>query len=502
MEWLRRFRRLIAAHEAELCQLLEDELHRPRHQALLGEIAPLLSSLEWLEDAAPRLLRDRVVTGSPWWMRGTRVLERREALGHVGIIASWSNPLFVLGVQLAQAIAAGNSVIVKPCERCPKTHVRLLELGVSAGLPEGVLSWTGATREAGANMLVTRQFDHVLFTGSNDVGQRVAQTLAKTLTPITLEMSGRDSAFVLEDADPRKAAAALWGSIMYAYGQYSVAPRRVMVMERVYESFIKEMMKFASVGSEVKLVDGPTAQKCKELVSKALARGARDAGMLQAVAPKFGTNLPGDEVNDRFRPTVLIDCEPSMEVVEGRHFGPLLAVIKCHSLEEALAIHQRCDQHLAASVYTKNARTGRRLAQHLGVSNVLINDSVVPMMHPGLAFGGVGAAGIGVSRGEEGLLSLTHPVYITVSAHNVARYAQEPKAWHMRWATRIVRLWHQASKAQRSDKGKVLPDGSSILPVQQKGQGGTWAVGMPVYENSPLRAVHANQSPKSKADAA
>ena len=212
LAWVVRFRRLVAASEQRLCQLLAEELHRPRQEALLTDVAPLLVTLKWLEDGAPRLLRDREIAGRPWWDLGSRAVERRMGLGRIAIIAPWRYPVASLGAQIAHAIAAGNSVVVKPSERCPKTHTRVLELAIEAGLPAGVLSWTGTSSEAGANLLATLEFDHVVYSGSAEVGQSVAQACARNMTSMTRDIPGRDSVFVLEDAHSRKAARAVWGA--------------------------------------------------------------------------------------------------------------------------------------------------------------------------------------------------------------------------------------------------------------------------------------------------
>jgi acyl-CoA reductase-like NAD-dependent aldehyde dehydrogenase len=462
LAWVVRFRRLIAAYEKQLCALVEQEVHRPRHESLFTEVAPLLANLAWLEDASSRLLRDREVPGAPWWKYAPTALERRVPLGRVGVIATWSNPLLSLGTQIAHALAAGNSVVVKPSEKCPKTHTRLLELAVEAGLPPGVLSWTGAAREAGANMLQTQPFDHVVFTGSAEVGERICNTLVKTMTPATLSFGGRDSVFVLEDADARRAARTVWGALNLHGGQTAVTPRRVMVVGQAYEKFIKELIRLASKGQEVELIDESASQRCRDLVGKALGRGARDAGLLTPMPPRLGSNVPREESTRRFRVTALIDCEPGMEVVEGTHYGPLAAVLKCANVEEAVAIHNRSDQHASVSIFTKKPGAAATLASRLHVSAVLVNDCVTPMTHPGIS--GATAGGQGVVGGEEGLLAMTRPVTVTISGFTAAKYAAPIKPWKVEWASRLLRWWYEAGRAKRHGLGKVLPSGVSTLP--------------------------------------
>ena len=179
--WLSRFRRTVASREDRLVNLIMLETRKPRHEALLHDLAPFLGACTWLEGRAAGLLAPRVLRGGPFWLLGTRVVERRAALGKVAIIATWNYPVYLLGVQLIQALVAGNSVVVKPSERCPRTQLYLLQLAFDAGLPPGVLSWVGHGREVGANLLTTQRFDHVIFTFSspNKVGQGVSPDLIR-----------------------------------------------------------------------------------------------------------------------------------------------------------------------------------------------------------------------------------------------------------------------------------------------------------------------------------
>ncbi len=480
--WLLRFQRLVAAAQPRLCQLIQEETAKPAHEALIADVACLLGACKWHYRHGQSLLGDRVVSDAPFWLRGMRIAERRAPLGKVGIIATWNYPVQLLGIQLIQALVAGNTVVVKPSERAPRTQTKLLELAIEAGLPTGTLTWVGATREAGANMLATQKFDHVIFTGSTEVGQRIAQSLSKTMTPATFELSGRDSAFILEDANVSHAAKALWASICLNAGQTCMAPRRALVIgpDRVYDKLVQKFAKLAKGAATLDMIDEHAAQRCKELTAKALASGARDVSTLSTKAAQDARpgNGPEGTVADetlsrRFKPTVLINCNPFGEVVDGRHFGPLLAVVRCASLEEALAIHRRCDQHLTTSVFTRNTKAGNLLAQRLGSTNFMINDCIMPTAHPAVSVGGRGLSGIGVSRGSEGFLAMTRPVYISTSSKGIAAFAKHTAkgmpAWQSELFASTLRWWYGAKHA-----GKDVPkagtqseksDSNAPLPV-------------------------------------
>ncbi|MBL8991551.1 MAG: aldehyde dehydrogenase [Phycisphaerae bacterium] len=405
LAWVRAFRRLVATHQDELVALVAQETHKPPFEALTADILPLLVSCRWHERRAAGLLRPRRVRGKGWFAPGQRHWVHREPVGLVGIIATWNYPLQLLGIQLVQALVAGNRVVVKPSEHAPNSQQRLMELAVAAGLPHGVLRWTEATRDAGPRMLDHERPDHVIFTGSTRVGRQVAAWAAQSLTPTTLELSGHDSALVLADADPALAARAIWNGVVMNAGQTCMAPRRVLVDRSIYDRFLDALAPLAAGARPLRLIDDAPAARCWELASSALADGARSlSGVLERPDGPW------------IRPLAMVDCPPKAALVDGDHFGPVVAVVPVSGLEDALRVHRRGGQHLSASVYTRDVAAARHAAAALGASYVTINDTVLPTVHPATGIGGRGLSGWGVSRGDEGLLAMTRAVTISATS--------------------------------------------------------------------------------------
>jgi acyl-CoA reductase-like NAD-dependent aldehyde dehydrogenase len=404
LDFVRSFRKTLVKNRAELCDLVSSEIHKPAFECLTSDIVPVLAACKHLEKHASALLAPKRLGYTPFWLKGTDLRIHREPLGRVAIIATWNYPIQLLGIQLVEAIVAGNTVVVKPSERSPRTHGRLIELAQECGLPPGLLTSTHATREAGANLLAAEKFDHVLFTGSTAIGKKIAQTLAGSLTSLTLELSGRDSALVLDDADPVLAAKCIWGAVCINGGQSCIAPRRALVHESVYEPFCETLRSLAAKTPPRTLIEAGSAELCYSLVSDAVAAGGRDASGT--------TPTPADGV---WRPTAIIDCPRESALAQGHHFGPALAVIKYTHEDDALAIHQSCDQHLAVSIFTQSSARVRRLLASLKATNVIINDCILPTAHPEASIGGRGESGLGISRGSLGLLALTRPVFVSQS---------------------------------------------------------------------------------------
>jgi aldehyde dehydrogenase (NAD+) len=405
-------RRRLAEHRDSQCALMEAEVGKPPFEAFTADILPVLTACRWHEKHAARVLAPRRLTGGGLATMGQSHRRTRVPLGRVGIIATWNYPVGLLGVQLVQALAAGNEVVVKPSEHTPRTQRALVEHFRAAGVPASALAILPADRDAGRAMLAGEPgfggengFDKVVFTGSTRVGRAIAEVLAPSLTPSTLELSGRDSAFVLADADPRLAARSIWWAATVNAGQTCMAPKRALVDRAVYPAFVRALLPLASGARPRRLISAEAARAAFDEASAAVAAGGRSAsGVLE---PPEGPWL---------RPLAILDCPEDADLVAGRCFAPVLAVVPVDSLDHALAVHARVDQTLATSVFTRRPRSARAdLAPRLGSTTVTINDCVLPTAHPATSIGGVGASGWGVSRGREGLLAMTRPVFVSTT---------------------------------------------------------------------------------------
>jgi acyl-CoA reductase-like NAD-dependent aldehyde dehydrogenase len=399
--WLRRFGDTLGRHVDELCTLVSSELGKSEWEVLSTELMPLVASVKWHRRSLRRALRPRTLRGGAIWQLSQRHRLHRVPKGTVGIIATWNYPLQLLGIQLVQAIAAGNRVVVKPSEQAPRSQLRLLELARDAGLDGDRLRWTEATREAGAQLL-EEPLDHVIFTGSTEVGRIVARTCADRLISSTLELSGRDSALVLADADPELAARSIWNGVVMNAGQTCMAPRRVLVDHSVSVRFTDELARLSKCTEPVRMVRPEEVSHCLRLVRDAEAAGGRSLAD------------HAEPVDERtIRPTAVVDSPPDCELSAGRHFGPVLAVTSCQDLDEMLELHGACGQKLATSVYARSREQVGQLTEVLGSGVVTFNDTVVPTGHPAAPITGRGESGWGASRGLEGLLELTRPVVVS-----------------------------------------------------------------------------------------
>ena len=213
----RKLRHLLVEHVDRLCLTVTQDIGRPAHEVLATDVLPTADALRFLERHTKRILRAKRIPASmrPWWLLGERETIYRRPLGIVGIIGTWNYPILLNAVTLAQAFVAGNGVVWKPSELTPACAEFLHELILQAGFPAELFVRLPADRESGA-MLLEADVDHVIFTGSANVGRKIAARLGERLIPCTLELSGCDAMLVLDNGDPILAARAAWFAISTA----------------------------------------------------------------------------------------------------------------------------------------------------------------------------------------------------------------------------------------------------------------------------------------------
>jgi acyl-CoA reductase-like NAD-dependent aldehyde dehydrogenase len=302
---------------------------------------------------------------------------------------------------VAIALACGDAVVLKRSELTPLAAEEIARVFRDAGLPEGVLQVIhGDGRVGGA--LVSAGVDKIFFTGSVGTGRTVMRAAADTLTPVVLELGGKDPMIVLEDADVDLAArGAVWGAFANA-GQVCASVERAYVHENVAQDFIGQVVHQAEAlrtGSHDEpgvdlgpLVSARQYEIVKGLVDDAVAGGAR-----------ILTGGPDPRGGWFYRPTVLIDVRPDMRIMREEIFGPVLPVLTVRSEDEAVSAANDSDFGLSASVWTKSARRALCIAERLQAGSVWVNDHMYSHNAPQLPWGGVKQSGFGRTHSKHGV---------------------------------------------------------------------------------------------------
>src|SRR5689334_97986 len=312
----------------------------------------------------------------------------------VGIIAPWNYPVANLLMDAIAALAAGCAVLLKPSERTPLTAELLLRGWLDSGAPEVMAIVQGAREAVEA---VVDNSDYIQFTGSSATGAKVMERAARRLTPVSLELGGKDPMIVLEDADIELAAhAAVWGAFFNA-GQTCVSVERVYVLEPVYDQFVKAVVRDvqalqvgAGDGHNLGgLIDEQQLAVTERHVREAVAAGARVL---------TGGQLPRGSGNF-YPPTVLVDVDHSMACMTEETFGPTLPIMKVSSVEEAVRLANDSPYGLSASVFSKDVDRAKAVALQLDCGAVNVNDVISNLMCTTAPMGGWKTSGIGARFG-------------------------------------------------------------------------------------------------------
>ena len=346
------------------------------------------------------------------------VLTFREPIGVAALITPWNFPLNIASWKIAPAIAAGNTVVLKPASLSPLSVLRYAELGLEAGLPPGVLNVLPGPGSAVGDALVEHPFvGKVGFTGSTEVGIEIARKAAGTVKRVTLELGGKSACVVFADADLEKAGRIAPFAVFENAGQDCCARSRLLVEASAKDELLEHYVAATRAIVVGKPEDnatqmGPLVSSAqRETVEGYVARGLEEGATLL----EGGSRPVGDGLGAGFylRPTILDDCTNEMVVAREEIFGPVVSVIEFETEEEAIRLANDTPYGLSGSLWTRDGARQLRVARALrtGAIGVNSNSSVFPQA----PFGGYKQSGVGKELGMEGLVHNTELKSVFVS---------------------------------------------------------------------------------------
>ncbi|MEZ4452156.1 MAG: aldehyde dehydrogenase family protein [Nannocystaceae bacterium] len=397
----------LLGHTDELCQVIARDAGKTLENAVLGEIWPVCEKLRHTiahgeDDLAP----ERVSSGL---LAHKSATIEYHPLGVIGVICPWNFPLQNVLAPAIPALFAGNAVVIKVSEWTSWSAARFQAIFDEAldavGQPRDLVQVICGYAETG-KALVHAGVDKIVFTGSMQNGRRVLEESAKTLTPVILELGGKDPMIVCEDADLDRAVHAALAGTFIASGQMCLAAERVLVNAAVYDDFVERVVAIAGQLRQAPPLTGPEpvdvgamtmpgqVDIVERLVGDAVAHGAR-IRVGGRRSPIHGGNF--------YEPTVLTDVDPSMAIAREETFGPVMSIFRVADDDEAIAIANSVDYGLGSTVFSRDPVRAHRIARQLSAGSTTINDFSMAYMANALPFGGVRGSGFGRLNGREGI---------------------------------------------------------------------------------------------------
>ncbi|ABL82090.1 MULTISPECIES: aldehyde dehydrogenase family protein [unclassified Nocardioides] len=394
---LRRFAAVVDAHVDELAEL---EVRNAGHTwgNARWEAGNVRDCLNYYAGAPERLFGRQIP------VPGGVDVTFHEPLGVVGIIVPWNFPMPIAGWGFAPALAAGNTVVLKPAELTPLTALRIGELALEAGLPEHVLSVVAGKGSVVGERFVTHPLVRkVCFTGSTEVGKRIMAGCAEQVKRVTLELGGKSANIVFADADIDAAAASAPYAVFDNAGQDCCARSRILVERSAYDEFLSKLQP-AVEGLRV-LDPGDEASEMGPLISA--QQKAAVTGYLDEVEVAFAGSVPGGPVAEGFwvPPSVVTVDDPATRIWREEVFGPVVAVMPFDDDADAVAKANDTEYGLSGSIFTSDLGRGLRVARAVEAGNLSVNShSSVRYWTP---FGGYKQSGLGRELGPDAPMAFT-----------------------------------------------------------------------------------------------
>jgi len=398
---IRKIKRYIVSNMESLVEGLSADLGKTKSEALLMEIFPILDCIVYYEKNAASILADESIK-TPLALRGKKSYVFYEPLGTVLVIAPWNAPFTLSLIPIISAILAGNTVIYKPSEIAAYSGMLIEKILKESGVEPGLVTIVYGKGSEIGDTLIEGKPDKIFFTGSTTTGRVIMEKAAKYLIPVELELGGKDPMIVFEDAFLERAAnAAVWGSL-FNCGQVCVSIERIYVQESMYDEFVNRIVnqvKNIKQGWDTKgefdigcLASEDQVKIVQNHIADAIQKGAK---ILTGGKRKAKTLF--------FEPTVIVNVDHSMKIMQEETFGPVVSIMKFTTEDEVIRLANDSVYGLNASVWTKDKAKALRISRALIAGGVSINNALMIQANFNLPYGGVRQSGFGRYHGPYGL---------------------------------------------------------------------------------------------------
>lgn len=449
--YLLRFRDIMLERTGALARLISEEVGKPQIEGITTELLEAADMINYYVKHAQRLLADEPVS--------LHLLKHRKSylhyvpLGVIGIISPWNFPFLISLSETITALMAGNTVVLKPSELTPLCGQAVGDLFVAAGLPENVFQVIHGEGPTGA-ALVKSGVDKICFTGGGPTAKRIMSAAAENLTPVVLELGGKDPMIVCADADIERAArGAVWGAFANC-GQVCASVERVYVHKSVADTFIRrtvELTRKLRVGMAADGADVDVGSMVHERQVQTVERQVKDA-IEKGATLLHGGKRPVGLAGPFYEPTILVNVDHSMEVMREETFGPVLPIMVVEDDEEAIRLANESNLGLDAYVFSKDGAHADRLARRIEAGTVMVNDVIAAYGTPETPWGGVKQSGTGRVHG--GALGLKEFCQVRHVMGERVRLPMKRELWWFPYHQSQIPLYRRAIKLLFGGKGR------------------------------------------------
>ena len=392
---------LLENHQQEILKALSKDLGKPATEAFF-EIIAVKQEIKLAQKSLSNWMKTRQIN-VPVSLKPAQALVQPDPLGCILIIGPWNYPFSLTLQPLVGALAAGNTAVLKPSEHAPNVSNLIKKLIEEYFPPEIVQVFEGDGNIAAD--LMTRQFDHVFFTGGENIGKKVMEAASKNLTPVTLELGGKSPAIVIDGANLEVTAKrVIWGKSLNA-GQTCIAPDHLLVEDKLFDSLISNLI------NSINDFYGNTPLDSKHLGSIINQKQFNRLNNLLTQAKKNNQIIYGGDSNEkekRISPTLIKIDNRNDPLMKEELFGPLLPILSIKNLDQAISDFKLLPKPLALYLFGGGEKEQGKVLSMTSSGGVCFNDVVLQAGIPELPFGGVGTSGMGKYHGKAGFDNFTH----------------------------------------------------------------------------------------------
>ncbi len=398
IDMLRSLRTMLEKYEKSIYKALKQDLNKSTFETFTTELGFLYNEIKHTEKNLKDWMQDDPVD-VPLTHKGTKNFIRKEPYGVTLVISPWNYPLQLAIAPVIGALAAGNTVVIKPSEFSPSTSSLIAKMIGETFDPKYVVVIEGAKQVS--EELLNQRFDYIFFTGSTAVGKVIMREASKFLTPVTLELGGKSPAIIDKDANiPLAAKRLVWGKFTNA-GQTCVAPDYLYIHEKVKDKLLKEMKK------QIKSMYSKNARQNENFVR--IINENHFNRLLRYLSD--GNIVHGGEVDQdqlKIEPTILDSITWDDAVMQDEIFGPILPVLTFESVDEVITELKYREKPLALYYFGEKEKSQDKVMTSLSFGGGCVNDTLYHLANPNLSFGGVGQSGMGGYHGKHSFDTFSH----------------------------------------------------------------------------------------------